>query len=73
MLLFTLGKEPFQLRSVMLGLDDEGKSCRKLCGADFVLEAAGTFVVWAAAGGHARQGAALSRLKAREKGKKLHQ
>jgi len=47
----------------MLGLDEEAKSSRKLCGADFVLEAVGTFVVWAAAGGHTRQGAGLSCLK----------
>lgn len=67
LLLFTLGKQPFQLRSVMLGLDEKGKSSRKLCGADFVLEAVGTFAVCTAAGGHVRQGAGLSCLKAREK------
>lgn len=36
LLLFTLGKQPFQLRSVMLGLDEGGQSSRKLCRADFV-------------------------------------
>lgn len=57
----------------MLGLDEEGKSSRKLCGADFVLEVAGTVVVCAAAGGDAREGTGLSFLKAREEKAKLHQ
>lgn len=51
----------------MLGLDEEGKRTRKPCRADFVLEAAGTFVVCTAEGGYVRRGADLNCLKAQKK------
>lgn len=71
-LLFTVGKQPFQLRSVMLGLDEKGKRSRKLCRADFVLEAAGMFVVCTVARGHVGRGAGLSCLRTQEKNNEFH-